>query len=1406
MSNPGSSRRMRDIVCDHFEEQWLKDEEFRVEDFLQSQDVGAETISELIVVEIELRHARGKELDEAEYVRRFPSCSTAIEEGFRRLAEFGQTNIVTNVASECQEKFQLEETKASDIPRQIREFDIIRLIGFGAFGLVFKAKNRETDEFVALKFPRQKVLLSLTELTQLQNEANIACHLAHRAIVKSYGFRIVDEFLFIVQQYVDGSSLAELRPTNVSEVVRIVAEVAEGLAHAHEKKVIHRDLKPANILIDRSGQPKIADFGLAIHESAQRRLKGQRCGTGPYMSPEQVMGLSHQLDGRSDIWSLGVTLFELLAGYRPFDGANTEELFDEIKTRPVKPLRLAKRDLDNELQRICLKCLAKSIRERYASTQELAEDLRNWLKFQGQRKAGMPVPLIPRGLRAYQMRDSEAYLNLLPGHRDQMGVPDSIQFWKRGVESVDEAGFSIGTIIGPSGCGKSSFVQAGLIPRLDPSLVHTIVVEAASDTEERLMALLVRTFPEIPAEASLTQAMDGIKDGMWGGQYRKVLIVIDQFEQWLVHHPDTKSELIDGLRHCDGKRLTCILSARQDFCFNVMRLFRILGVKWDLESNVQTMDLLDLQHAENVLFRLGRAYDRLPQHEHELSRPQQRFLRRVVDGLSQNNKVICVHLALFAEMFKDREWTLAEFRNVGGFAGIGEAYLDEVFGDNYANRLPRDLRMEGQRVLEGLLPNLDVNVRSNVGSKTELMEQTRKISLAKFERLVEWLDRDVKLISRANPEPNDVESDQPSENFEPQYQLTHDYLVPSIRNWVNRNKIGNWRGRAELKLNELSGHWKVRPESRFFPWLVNFAKIKLATRNRRLAPDKEKYLSAATNYHVVRSTAIAICLVVVAILSVWWYQTEQKQAARNNVVKFLEAPTLVAAERLRELERTPNYSIDFLHELRDLSPIRSAIGINRLTGTHKPSLEEIAGQLATLSIPEFQFVVTELSSRSQEAIDALKGQYCPGRQSNELDVIHEDARLVAALLYLGEIEQAKAIWGYREDPTRATILSHSLVDLYPDPNKVFDLVTQYRGDADVLFHLLVAASNCKFEQFREPDQGNWESFLQKEFRTNADSGVHAMCGYLMRRWNLKEVALRPTPSPPEDRDWWVVELIPDLPLTFVRMRKGSFIQSINSPGSNHQKTYFPEEEIRIDDEFWILSTELTFEVMAFWLESENPSGDPRVMQKDAPDKILDRIFSSSQLKYFGNWGQFNHLPMFSLTFNETSWLVDWLNTRLQKSNGSSLGGLSLAIPNSKQWEYAARAGSQSWFEFGAKEVAYLLESYSVVEDPFLKGEEGFRRLEPSGSRLPNRWGVFDTGGNVPEFLKMTERDKLAYIKWNELNSSNTGEADDSEVKEKDICFVRGSNESTPGKVEGQPKMIPFNFVGVRPVLISEPND
>ena len=214
--------------------------------------------------------------------------------------------------------------KSTGGDRQLGRYRLLRVLGQGAFGRVHLAFDEELERRVAIKVPAPDRFQNPGDAERYLAEARIVATLDHPNIVPVYDVgRTADGSVYVVSKFIEGPTLAdrvEDRPA-ADEASRLVATVARALDHAHRKRLIHRDVKPANILIeDATGTPYVADFGLAISEEAFAH-EHNIAGTPAYMSPEQVRGEGHRLDGRSDIFSLGVVFYELLTGKKPFRGS-----------------------------------------------------------------------------------------------------------------------------------------------------------------------------------------------------------------------------------------------------------------------------------------------------------------------------------------------------------------------------------------------------------------------------------------------------------------------------------------------------------------------------------------------------------------------------------------------------------------------------------------------------------------------------------------------------------------------------------------------------------------------------------------------------------------------------------------------------------------------------------------------------------------------------------------------------------------------------------------------------------------------------------------------------------------------------------------------------------------------------
>jgi formylglycine-generating enzyme required for sulfatase activity/tRNA A-37 threonylcarbamoyl transferase component Bud32 len=847
--------RQVDEACATFERALRCGELLHIEEILAAAapDARQQLLRELLTLEMEHRANNGESPSLDEFRQRFPNQAPLVK--YLYLEHF--------------------------VPVRLADFSVQRLLGRGAYGHVYQGWDAKLTRNVAIKVFRRDPMEPATRGGSLLAEARTVAQLRHPGIVTVYGIDKDDDGdEFLVLEYVDGKSLEDLlRGDRMApqEAARLLLDVVHALQHAHQQGLIHRDLKPANILLDAAHRPRVTDFGLALHMATSRRRR-ELAGTLAYMAPEQASGETHRLDGRTDLWAVGVILYRMLAGKLPFSGDTQQEFLEAIRYAEPQDLGDVDPLISPELSRIAHRCLAKRMNERYQSAADVADDLTAFVSSRtdvapaGRASHEAVVAVVPKGLRCFDADDRDFFLALVPGPRDRNGVPSAVLFWQRHLQETDaHATFRVGLLYGPSGCGKSSLVRAGILPRL-PQNVKAIVVEGTGDeTELVLIRELRRRFPDISNDLTLPEVFRELREGAYLAPGEKLVVVFDQFEQWLHGwHQNAIAQLVEALRQCDGGRVQALILVRDDFWMPATRLFQQLDVPLVEGFNASAVDLFDRTHATKVLAAFGVAYGQLDDQSWQQTQERTRFLARAVDELAEDGWIVPVRLCIFAEMIKARPWSPATLQEVGGAQGLGTAFLEEVFDGRSASPMYRLHRKAARRLLERLLPPPGTDIRGHLVVESEL----RAVSgydqrPADFAGLLRCLDHELRLIT-----PSDTELE-PASDYEPStsdqasprlYQLTHDFLVSAIRGWLNQSRRGTLRGRAELRLAEYADAYSARPETRQLPSWWEWLSVLVLTRPGRWRSAEKAMMHRATRRHMLRSAFVVGTAILVGVI------------------------------------------------------------------------------------------------------------------------------------------------------------------------------------------------------------------------------------------------------------------------------------------------------------------------------------------------------------------------------------------------------------------------------------------------------------------------------------------------------------------------------------------------------------
>jgi serine/threonine protein kinase/Flp pilus assembly protein TadD len=327
--------------------------------------------------------------------------------------------------------------QAARSPKKITDFgdyELLKKIGRGGQGLVYRARQKSLNRTVALKIIGLGQLATKTHLKRFHVEAEAAASLDHPCIVPIFEIGEREGSCYFSMKFIEGGQLDEVvrrEPISIRRAAELIAKVARTVHYAHEHHILHRDIKPGNILLDQQGEPHLTDFGLArlVETESTVTRTMEVLGTPSYMAPEQAVGNNAAITSATDVYGLGAVLYQLLTGHPPFAGGTTYETVRLVlDTEPRQP-RLLNPKVDRDLATICLKCLEKDARRRYASALALAEDLERWLKHEPiwARRTG----IFTRGKKWLRRNPSIA---VMASMLLVLAVPLGVMIWKTGSE------------------------------------------------------------------------------------------------------------------------------------------------------------------------------------------------------------------------------------------------------------------------------------------------------------------------------------------------------------------------------------------------------------------------------------------------------------------------------------------------------------------------------------------------------------------------------------------------------------------------------------------------------------------------------------------------------------------------------------------------------------------------------------------------------------------------------------------------------------------------------------------------------------------------------------------------------------------------------------------------------------
>ncbi len=1241
---------------------------------------------------------------------------------------------------------------------RIGRYVVIKTLGSGGFGIVYLAQDPKLARKVAIKVSRSLDLLPDKLRTSLVDEARAAASLDHPNIIRVFDVDQWQNRTYVVMELVEGKSLAEViamqEAIPLPRVLGIMKQIALALEQLHAKGIIHRDLKPANILITENEQVKVTDLGLALTDESPLWNAKHIAGTQRYMSPEQVLGEVHRIDGRTDIWAFGVVVFEMLTLQSPFRTNDASSVFSKILKGEIASPRQRRPEIPDSLERLCLQCLSKRMTGRFQSAKQLSEAIakieaeilshnasaldrytpeasnesqlhqtpnhrsastqeslvtRLEKKSSSTSDFGELRGLVPRGLRAFSAEDSSYYHRLIPGPYDIEGRPAILNHWLKWIENADRnVNQSVGVIYGASGCGKSSFVLASLIPSLPPAIKTIYFNFTVQNPVQSLVQLLHERFPHTKAFSELPHIFGAIRSRE---EPFKVLFVFDQFEQYLINtHIDLEHVLVQAIRQCDGEKIQAIILVRDEFWTEISQFMQIMESSLLDGINASNHPLMNKVHARRVLESFGRAYEMLPAFDLELTASQRMFIDTAIDGLAKDESVLCVRIAMFAEMMRNYPWEIQTIVGFGGADGAVIRFLTDAFHSQNSPMSRRSVASNCMEVLRALLPQDDRELKSAAKSISELASSANEDKESvRFTQAIRCLEVDLRIISATST----------VHSFEQQFSLAHDYLVRPIQNWLADQDNSSWQGRARQRLSMMANRFHRDPSRvnilGIWDWLV----ITIAVSKTRRTEEQNRVMRVSGRRAFVWLSVFAVGLTLLATLGVSARMSSiqalenEKIAVNYKLFSFLAANSKdlqTAWRRLEESHFIAKKEIEGLQGIKDVDQQRRQVQLKALLGANV-AFEDIDRAVSESDIVELDLWREYLSNsanrnRTLSFLQTRKASNA-SPQWHWLFLVRNDYQL------LNQIEDA-----FDPGVEMYKLLAFAAQDFPPyldeqvRANMANELI-QAGQTQKATYHtrMCLATHLIGMDDFQKDLVP--KPLLDYLERTRSDTDRNKA---MTAQWFLSKFESKPVIAPPSksNHEWRMDEPIPGMPFAMIHLPEGAVSYEIASPKGKKQFG------IVMSDNVWMARQEISHGLVnAFFREF------PKFQDFDWPSEVSDELGASNivapTVLHFCNW-------LSDKAGLEKVYVFDTNKKAAQQINNFSEISMNVhaqgyRLPTFDELRYAGING-----DFASFWTTIATEGMMVRINP------APQLTRPTYAVYPNAWGFQGVTGNLTEMV------------------------------------------------------------------------